>query len=374
MPETTADADQLEVSLATPVEIANSRGTWNALAAAMKYPSIFCTWEWIHTWLKHFGHTHELVILFICRREKLTGILPLFIENNRKALYVFPRKLGFCGSTRVFPDHLDIICAAEDATACMDAAFGYLNSDFTRWDILHLPFIAEDSNLFTWLESHSDRINWRETDRTFAPYIKITGSFEDYLGCLKSTQRYSLVRHKRKLLKNHDARYIECRKDDMSACLGTVFDLHARRAAAKQIISSFSGDEIFRFHMDLLKEIQDKDWAWIRLLECGENTIAAYYGFAFANRVFYYQTGQDPDWQGYAPGTVILHDAIEEAFDGNYAEFNFLQGEEDYKYKWTKTHRILYDIVVYHSNLPGRATRLRDTMKRAMKTALGRKE
>lgn len=340
----------------------------------MKYPTIFCTWEWIHTWWIHFGSEHELVILFIYRRDELTGILPLFLEDQRKTVCAFPRKLGFCGSTRLFPDHLDIICAKDDATTCMDAAFGYLNTEFTRWDILNLPFIAEDSNLFSWLESNRHRFKWSERSRAFAPYINITGSFDDYLGCFKSSHRYSIVRHKRKLLKNHAARYVECRDDDMAACLTTVFDLHARRALRKQIVSSFKGDEIFRFHLDLLEELKHKDWIWIRFLKSEENTIAAYYGFVFGNRVFYYQTGQDPEWHTYAPGTVILHEAIQEAYNANFVEFNFLQGEEEYKYKWTKTQRVLYDLSVYHGNLPGRAIRIMDLMKHALKKMLGRVE
>jgi CelD/BcsL family acetyltransferase involved in cellulose biosynthesis len=374
MPQATTESDPLEVKLATANEVTTSRDAWNALAAAMKYPTIFCTWEWIHTWWKHFGSAHELVVLFIYRGKELRGILPLFLENRRKSVFALPRRMGFCGSTRLFPDHLDIICAMDDAMVCIDAAFCYLNTVFTRWDILRLPYLAEDSNLYTWLVSNRGRFKWRETGRTIAPYIRISGSFEDYLGSFKGSQRYSIVRHKRKLFKNSAASYVGCRDEDMAAALNMVFDLHARRAVTKQIVSSFSGDEIFRFHMDFLEETQGRNWVWIRFLKCGEDTIAAYYGFVFGNRVFYYQSGQDPDWRVHAPGTVILHDAIQEAFIGKYDEFNFLQGEEEYKQKWTKTRRVLHDIAVYHGNLPGRTMILSDLIKQALKTVLGNDE
>lgn len=361
-----------KVAVASPDEFINSRQSWNDLAKAMKYPTIFCTWEWIHTWWTHFGSAHELVILFIYRRNELTGIMPLFLENRRKSVYTFPRKLCFCGSTRLFPDHLDIICAMDDATACLDAAFGYLNRDFRSWDILHLPFIAEDSNLFSWLDANRDHFRWRVRNRTFAPYFKIAGTFDDYLASFKSRHRYSILNRRRKLFENNAASYIKCSDNDMTECLATVFDLHARRAVKKQINSSFSGDEIFRFHVDLLGIMRHKNWVWIRFLKSGDKTIAAFYGFVFGNRVFYYQTGQDPEWHSYGPGSVIIHDAIQEAFNANFEEFNFLQGEEEYKYKWTKTQRVLYDLSVYHDNLPGRAIRITDVMKQALKKLLER--
>ena len=85
--------------------------------------------------------------------------------------------------------------------------------------------------------------------------------------------------------------------------------------------------------------MRDQKRIWLRILKTENETIAAYYGFVFENRVFYYQLGLDPQWQSHSPGMVILYEVIREAFAGDFREFNFLQGEEEYKYKWTKTHR-----------------------------------
>jgi CelD/BcsL family acetyltransferase involved in cellulose biosynthesis len=373
MPASTKGKNLFEVKLATSHEFITSRDKWNALAAAMKYPTIFCTWEWIHTWWIHFGSTDELVVLFIYRENVLTGILPLFLVKNRaNFLYSIPRKLVFCGTTQLYPDHLDIISASDDAAACLDAAFHFLGVAYSDWDILHLPYIAEDSNILSWLEKNRNRIKWKVSERTPAPYIKIAASFTDYLEKFGSRHRYSLTRWKKKLFKRTDVTYDKCSNNPMKACLATLFDLHARRAGEKRINSSFSGEEIFCFHADLVKAMRDKDWVWMRFLNSGEQAIAGFYGFAFGNRVFFYQTGHDPDWHSFAPGTVILHEAIQEAFDGHYEEFNFLQGDEDYKYKWTKTQRILYSLSVYHDNLPGRAVMIMHTMKQILKKFLHR--
>jgi hypothetical protein len=174
------------------------------LATTMKYPSIFCTWEWIHTWWTHFGLSHMPLLLFIFHGSKLTGILPLFLDNGAGPASSLPRKLSFCGSTRLFPDHLDIICSSDDAPACIDAAFDYLTNEFTGWDILHLPFIAEDSHLFSWLGANRKQFNWREKGRTFAPYLTLAGTFDEYIASFKSADRYSILSRRRKLFKNHE--------------------------------------------------------------------------------------------------------------------------------------------------------------------------
>jgi CelD/BcsL family acetyltransferase involved in cellulose biosynthesis len=372
MPATTNDKGLVEVRIATSDQFIQSRETWNALAAVMKYPTIFCSWEWIHTWWNHFGKAHEPAILFVYRRGELTGILPLFLENRREVAHPFPRRLGFCGSTKLYPDHLDIICAGDDAKQCLDAAFDFLTTDFRCWDILQLSFIAEDSYLYSWLWANRDRIKWRIKDRTVAPYLNLAGSFDDYMGRFTSRQRYPVQSRRKKLLERHAMRYAKCDSGDLAKCLTAVFDLHAQRAVAKRIDSTFTGDEIFQFHVDLLREIQNKHWVWIRFLKIGEEMIAAFYGFVFGNRVFYYQLGHDPEWASFSPGMVMLYETIQESFAGNYLEFNFLQGEEEFKYKWTKDQRILYDFSVYQNNLRSRALFTKDILKQALKKVLGR--
>lgn len=367
MPPPTSNMALFKVVNVSENEFIQSRETWNRLASSMEYPTIFCTWEWIHTWWNHFGREYERIILFVYRNDILTAVLPLFLDYGEKPSPITPRRLGYCGSTRLYPDHLDIICDKNHANACLDAAFEFLVKEFRGWDIFELPFVAEDSNIASWLEENHDRVRWRVKSQTFAPYINISGSFDDYLRSFNSRHRYTIVNRWRKFFDKHAALYDKCTDDNASACLETLFNLHARRAFTKQIDSSFSGEEIFRFHLDLLAAMRDQKRIWLRILKTENETIAAYYGFVFENRVFYYQLGLDPQWQSHSPGMVILYEVIREAFAGDFREFNFLQGEEEYKYKWTKTHRRLLTISVYNGNLAGSLSRLRDGAKENLK-------
>ena len=81
--------------------------------------------------------------------------------------------------------------------------------------------------------------------RTVAPYLNIAGTFDDYLGSFTSRQRYPVQSRRKKLLERHAMRYVKCDLGDPAGCLTTVFSLHAQRADAKRIDSTFTGDEIF---------------------------------------------------------------------------------------------------------------------------------
>lgn len=62
--------------------------------------------------------------------------------------------------------------------------------------------------------------------------------------------------------------------------------------------------------------------------------VAAHLGFQLGSRAYYYLGGFDPTWERIAPGTLLLHRAIERARATGAHEFDLLRGAERYKYRW----------------------------------------
>jgi CelD/BcsL family acetyltransferase involved in cellulose biosynthesis len=62
--------------------------------------------------------------------------------------------------------------------------------------------------------------------------------------------------------------------------------------------------------------------------------LAVDYGFLHARRAYYYLGGFDPEAAKVSPGTLVVAHAIEEAIREGACEFDFLRGQEPYKYKW----------------------------------------
>ena len=135
-----------KVKAATIKEFQESREAWNRLGLLMSLPSIFCTWEWVYTWWEHFGRNYEPVILFVYKDTGLVGILPLAYQKTRNGALI-GRKLSYCGSMELYPDHLDIICSKEDAEQSLDAVFEFLRSEYKEWDVLNISLFSEESSL-----------------------------------------------------------------------------------------------------------------------------------------------------------------------------------------------------------------------------------
>jgi hypothetical protein len=72
-----------------------------------------------------------------------------------------------------------------------------------------------------------------------------------------------------------------------------------------------------------------------------------------------------------SPGAVLLYKAIEQCCGIGVKEFNFLQGNEGYKWKWTKSSRTLYTVEMYNSTPRGFLLKLKDKIRLFSKGVVG---
>jgi CelD/BcsL family acetyltransferase involved in cellulose biosynthesis len=346
-----------------------SRAEWAGLTASMHYPTVFCSWEWVYTWWEHFSAGRDLRLLMVRRNGQLRSILPLFSERKIMTLDGrFGHVLGYCGVPNLFPDPIDIISADADARECIMLTLDHLYAKEKNWDVLHLRFLAKDSYC---LRGIAD-VRWEgrayAEQISAAPYISIRGSYEDYLQGLSSNERSNVRRRRRKLLEDKDVVYTDFNGEDPQRILQALFNLHEKRAEQKKMLSTFSQKNVIAFQMSLLNRL-DPQHVWFRGLRKGQDVIAVFFGYVIGRCIAYYQLGYDPAWGAFSPGSVLLQETIREAFENGYAEYNFLQGVEDFKYRWASEARVLYSADVFNRSWLGRLSWHAVASKRLLKLA-----
>jgi CelD/BcsL family acetyltransferase involved in cellulose biosynthesis len=78
------------------------------------------------------------------------------------------------------------------------------------------------------------------------------------------------------------------------------------------------------------------------------------YILQYNSKYLYYQAGLDPKWARFSPGTVLFSYCIRRAIEEGMEEFDFLQGDESYKYSWTKTARTNLEIRIFNKSIKAR--------------------
>ncbi|MFO1431859.1 MAG: GNAT family N-acetyltransferase [Candidatus Competibacteraceae bacterium] len=331
-----------------------SRAEWNRLVQAMSRPSVFCTWEWIEAWWRHFGHYYEPVMLFISRGADLVGILPLALRRLIiEDAVLAGRALTYCGSQELGSDHLDIICAPADVEACLDTVWDYLQNDFCAWDVLHLSHLPDDGHLVRWVRARRAQSNTDIRWVSSAPWITLPGSFSEYQKHLPGDKRRDLNRLRRVLYEKMDVRCERYQPTRLPNGVRELFRLHAERAASKGARTSFQGEALIRFHEDIATTFHRLGRLRLYFLRAGEQAIAANYCFEYGGRFFGYQQGLDPEWEKRSVGTILMYELIREACEAGISEFDLLRGGGHHKSLWTDRQRNLLNVNLYNTTFNG---------------------
>ena len=69
-------------------------------------------------------------------------------------------------------------------------------------------------------------------------------------------------------------------------------------------------------------------------MRIGGRDAAVLYAFKAKDSTYYYIGGFDPDCAAVSPGSLIIAHAVEQAVAEGCRTFDFLKGQEPYKYRW----------------------------------------
>ena len=297
-------------------DLDEARTAWETLALASG--NVFATWEWASLWLKHFGRDGRLVaVLWRTADGEPLVLLPLHI--TRRGPVRLARFVGHGPG-----DELGPICAPQNRSVAAAALRATLDEVDARWDIFvgeRLPASPE------WTR----RAGTMAVRQEASPVLSLRGrSWEDILAGHSGNFRQQARRRERKLARAHELRFrLSNTPEAVVADLDTVIRLHDARWDAEGS-GAFSGARR-GFHFDWAATALARGWLRLWLLELDGDVVAGWYGFRFAERESYYQSGRDPQRRAGSVGFVLLVHTIREAAGDGMLEYRFLRGGEAYK-------------------------------------------
>jgi CelD/BcsL family acetyltransferase involved in cellulose biosynthesis len=84
----------------------------------------------------------------------------------------------------------------------------------------------------------------------------------------------------------------------------------------------------------------------LAFLEVKGEKAAGYLNFDYLDKLWIYNSGLDWKYSEYSPGWVLLANLIRNAIDAGRTEFDFMRGNEDYKYRFGAVDRFVMRILV----------------------------
>ncbi len=329
--------------------LAALREDWNRLVDASVRPNVFLTWEWLHAWWTHFGQGHTLNVLVVRDPEGgVAGIAPFFIEREGGAWPM--RVLKFLGTRLVSSDYLDLLAKPGREREVAVAVLRAIREDRDRWDLARLSDLLEDAVCLQSLgeEARGHGCAVEIVKDQWCPYLALAATSEEYFQALGRSKRSRLKRAK-KAVEGVGCTYtLADSPDTLGPALERLFELHAKRWAARGLSGNLHAPAVRAFHHELASTLGTQGTMRIYQLEREGKGVACDYVFQRGKTVYFYQTAFDPDpaWEEYHPGYTLLAHCIEDQVERGAREFDFLRGREEYKDRWTDTVRETHRLTV----------------------------
>ncbi len=320
------------------------RAEWLQLLQQVPVASVFLTPQWQEAWWRHFGRDHELYIITLRTAEgTLQGLAPLMTPNESALAGHFT----LIGDLEVC-DYLDILLSPAYQQEASRVLVHTLLTEAGETFTLSLPNLPSQSSTPTVLREslQANGLTVALEPMETCPTIALPDDWEVYLQTLRGKDRHELRRKLRRATAEARLEYYVTRDAArLEADLQTFFSLHRMsRHAAKRGFMTAAKEAFFR---DLARALWPHGWLELAFLLADGTPIAALWGLPFGTTYAVYNTGYHPDYARLSAGIVLFAECIRHAIARGFTTFDFLRGNEVYKYRLGATDQSLYHLLAH---------------------------
>ncbi len=317
-------------------------GEWNKLLKRSVPDTIFLTWEWQTTWWSYLGQGDLFLIAVRDDEDRLIGLAPLYRTESETG----ERRLSVVGCAEV-SDYLDIIAAGGHEEAVYTAVLDSLEGEQApSWDVAIMCNIPGASPTFSLMGTMAEERGYETWlgVQDVCPVIPLPATWDEYLASLDKKQRHEIRRKVRRAEGQAQVQWhIVGAEHDVAPEVEAFIELHQKSSADKD---DFMDEQMKDFFRAVCRLMVQRGWLQLSFIEFNGHKAASILSFDYGHDILVYNSGYDPDSYAHlSPGIVLLAYCIEHAINLGRAHFDFLRGDEVYKYRFgareTKVYRLI---------------------------------
>lgn len=337
---------------------------WQCIVSASDSATIFQSREWIETYWKHFGTGRKFRAIAFSEGEKVVGLAVCFLPGALSPL----QPLRFVGDG--VSDYLDFIAEPGKESIVSDAFSTFIKGNSypygRKWDgadFAQIRPVGLSQNLKNAIVLEGET----------CPFLPLPSDVPSFRRGLPRKLRQNLGYYQRALTKLGELEFRIANANTLERDMYAFFSLHQHRWRRRGMPGAFASKTIRAFHMEAAQELLHRRWLRLHTLSLDGEIKAALYCFQKGTTCYYYLSGFAEDLSRYSVGTVMTARAIEHAIEFDSAkEFDFLRGNEGYKYRWGAQDRYNTRLIIPPSGVKG--TILKSTASLSLRLELRLKD
>ena len=287
----------------------------------LRWSSLFILPSWMETWWEEFGSGFDLLLLTIHHENQVIGIAPLKVREKTASII---------GSSDV-SDFVDFITLSGRERVFFSCLLEYLlNKGVSCLDIKH---VHPESSIYRFFveeaKKHRSEVSCKQDDVSLE--LSLPAYWDDYLTFLSGKQRHEVRRKIRRLQEAGSINYHTITgSDEVTRLLNTFFWMFSESREDKERFLTTSRESFFR---SMASKMAEQGLLKMGLLELNDKPVSIILYFDYANKICLYNSGFDPKYRHLSVGLLLKIFCIKDSIKKNKATFDFLKGNETYKYR-----------------------------------------
>jgi len=293
---------------------------WSDLDQHLRWNSVFVLPAWLEVWWQEFGAGADLYLSAVRQGEKIMGIAPLLVRE---------KTASFIGSANVC-DYLDFVVTPGRETDF----FNVVLDDLREQGIvqLNLESLRPDSTVLTCLAGIAGNRGYQVLCRPedVSLELELPPTWDEYLATLTAKQRHEV---RRKLRRLSEASRVDYHFIQNSAAVPDAMDTFLKMfTESREDKATFLTAQMESFFRSLASTMAEAGMLRLGVLEMDALPTAMIMCFAYDDCVYLYNSGYDLQYNSLSVGLLSKVLAIKESIEEGAKRFDFLKGNEIYKY------------------------------------------
>ena len=309
-------------------------GEWARLLPRSVANTPFQTLEWQQVWMEEVGDGASPEILKIVDGEETLGMASLRREGDA---------LTFVGDEDLC-DYNDFLILPGHEQPFFDALLNYLET--TEWSELRLFSLAEESPTLKLLPeaARSKGLNVEIAQQEVCPGRQLPEEWEEYVAGLRKKHRHELRRKLRRLNTAEGVRWYSLTEpDEVEAAMDDFLEL---LAMSRQDKAEFLTPQREKFFRSLASSLSRKGLLSLFFMEIQGKRVASAMTFDYGGSLLLYNSGFNPNFGYYSVGLLLKALSVKSAIEDGKSYYDFLRGNERYKYHLGGVDKPIYNMVV----------------------------
>jgi CelD/BcsL family acetyltransferase involved in cellulose biosynthesis len=293
---------------------------WQENSVSLKRDNFFTLPPWLRVWQQVFSPETRLCFLAGWQEDRVIGIAPLMLNGQSASIIGSP---DVC-------DYVDFIVAPGKGDVFCTALLDELGKRGVV--LLSLASVRPDSVVMTSIREAAQQrgydVSCTEDEVTLERDLPDT--WEEYLQILSSKQRHEV---RRKLRRLEEAGTVNYHFIEDAALVPGFMDVFLKQfTESRTDKATFMTAEMEKFFRSMVDAIFEVGLLRLSMLKLDNIPVATLIAFDYNEVVYLYNSGYDPAYSSLSVGVLSKALCIRDSIERGKKRFDFLKGDEQYKY------------------------------------------